>query len=60
MTIEIPDRATWFKVESRSGTGYMDRDYWCRGNCQGRWIQKRMITEFESERDAVAFALVWA
>ncbi len=60
MVFTIPDRNTWYKVEARSGTGYMYRDFWCRDNCQGRWIMNRMITEFELHKDAVAFTLVWA
>lgn len=60
MTWEIIDRDTWFKVEARSGTRYMDRDFWCRDNCQGRWIMDRMTAEFENRQDAVMFALRWA
>lgn len=60
MSWEFPDRDTWHKVEARAGTWYMDRDFWCRNNCQGRWIMNRMTTEFENYQDAVAFALVWA
>lgn len=59
MTWEIPDRDSWFKIESRKGTYYFDREHWCRDNCQGRWIMNLMTAEFESEKDAVTFALVW-
>jgi hypothetical protein len=60
MIIDIPDRDTWIKVEARSGTHYVDREFWCRENCQGRWMQNRMVVEFENHRDAVLFALVFA
>lgn len=60
MSWSIPDRNTWHKVEARSGTFYLDRENWCRDNCQGRWIQNRMTVEFESGKDAMLFALRWA
>ena len=59
MIVEVPDRNTWYKIEARKGTYYMDRGHWCRANCQGRWIMNLMTAEFESEKDAVTFALVW-
>ena len=58
--VEIPNRNTWYPVKARGGTRYIDRDFWCRDNCQGRWIMNRMTTEFELHKDAVAFTLVWA
>jgi hypothetical protein len=59
MDLVIPDRNTWYAVQARDGTKYMSRERWCRDNCQGRWIMNRKITEFELQRDAVAFALLW-
>ena len=61
MIIEIPDRTTWFKIEARTGTLWNDRENWCREHCRHRFILQNAskITEFESEKDAVTFALVW-
>lgn len=61
MNWKIPDRSTWYRVEARSGTRFMDRDRWCKVNCEQRWIQPTgsKITEFESSRDATMFMLVW-
>ena len=58
--MDIPDRNTWHKVEAQSGTRYIDRDFWCRDNCRGRWILNHMVAEFENHQDAVAFALIWS
>jgi hypothetical protein len=60
MDFVIPDRNTWYAVQARDGTKFANRYHWCRDNCQGRWIMNRMTTEFEFQRDAVAFTLVWA
>lgn len=62
MNWEIPNRDAWFKVEARPGTAWNDREAWCRENCQHRWIQQNAskISEFESDKDAVLFALIWA
>ena len=57
--MNIPNRSIWIRIKARPGTYFMDRDRWCRDNCQGRWIQKESLVEFESQRDAVAFALKW-
>lgn len=61
MTWETPNRDKWFKVEARSGSSWNTREDWCSEHCQHRFILQNgsKITEFESEKDAFAFALRW-
>lgn len=61
MTIEIPNRDTWIRIDASRGS-WREREVWCNENCDQRYIQLSgsRLMEFESERDAVAFALKWS
>lgn len=61
MTWEIPNRDTWTRIDASRGS-WREREWWCRENCAQRYIQLSgsRLMEFESHKDAVAFALRWA
>ena len=60
ISVRVPDSHEWYKIED-----------WCQENCTSNWYsgsdwsnwivgEKNRMVQFESELDAVSFALKWS